>query len=57
MDVLAERLDTKLREWEPNTVGEVRARVTEIIGLADHGVGYNAIAFRRTGGFESVRCP
>ena len=38
MDVLAERLDTKLREWEPNTVAEVRARVTEIIDLADHDV-------------------
>lgn len=38
MDVLAERLDAKLREWEPNTVAEVRARVAEIIDLVDHDV-------------------
>ena len=38
MDVLAERLDAKLREWEPNTVAEVRERVAEIIDLADHDV-------------------
>lgn len=35
MDVLTERLDAKLREWEPETVAEVKARVTEIIDLAD----------------------
>lgn len=35
MDVLVERLDAKLREWEPGTVAEVKARVTEIINLAD----------------------
>ena len=38
MDVLAERLDAKLREWEPNTVEEVRERIVEIIDLADHDV-------------------
>ncbi len=38
MDVLAERLDAKLREWKPNTAAEVRQRVTEIINLADHDV-------------------
>ena len=38
MDVLAERLDAKLREWEPNTVAEVRRRVSEIIDLADQDV-------------------
>ena len=38
MDVLAERLDAKLREWEPNTVAEVRERIAEIIDLADHDV-------------------
>ena len=38
MDVLAERLDAKLREWEPNTVAEVRRRVAEIIDLADQDV-------------------
>ncbi len=36
MDVLAERLDEKLREWKPNTAAQVRQRVTEIIDLADH---------------------
>lgn len=36
MDVLAETLDAKLREWQPNTVAEVRERVAEIIDLADH---------------------
>ena len=36
MDVLAERLDEKLREWKPNTAVQVRQRVTEIIDLADH---------------------
>ena len=35
MDVLAERLDAKLREWEPNIAAEVRERITEIIDLAD----------------------
>ena len=38
MDVLAERLDAKLREWEPNTVAEVRERIAEIIDFADHDV-------------------
>ena len=36
MDVLAERLDEKLRKWKPNTAAQVRQRVTEIIKLADH---------------------
>ncbi|MBM3242786.1 hypothetical protein FJZ31_41525 [Candidatus Poribacteria bacterium] len=36
MDVLAETLDAKLREWKPNIAVEVRQRVTEIINLADH---------------------
>ena len=38
MDVLVERLDAKLRKWEPNTVAEVRRRVAEIIDLADQDV-------------------
>ncbi len=38
MDVLAERLDAKLREWQPNTAAEVRERVAEIIDLADYDV-------------------
>ncbi len=35
MDALIEELDTKLREWRPNTAAEVRRQVTEIINLAD----------------------
>ena len=35
MDALAERLDVKLREWEPNIAATVRERITEIIDLAD----------------------
>ena len=38
MDVLAERLDVKLREWRPNTSALVRRRVTEIIDSADHDI-------------------
>ena len=38
MDVLAERLDAKLREWKQATAAEVRERVMEIIDLADSGV-------------------
>ena len=35
MDALAERLDAKLRKWQPNTAAEVRERISEIIDLAD----------------------
>ena len=35
MDAIAEKLGSKLREWKPETSTEVRALVTEIIGLAD----------------------
>ena len=38
MDILIETLDSKFREWKPETVEQVRSRVTEIIDLADHGV-------------------
>lgn len=38
MDVLAERLDKKLREWEPDVASQVRTRVNEIIEVADHGL-------------------
>jgi hypothetical protein len=37
MDVLAERLDRKLREWSPETAEQVRNQVVEIIELADQG--------------------
>jgi len=36
MDILAEKLDKKLREWKPNTASQVRQRIMEIIDLADH---------------------
>ena len=35
MDVFVEKLDAKLREWEPNIAAEVRKRISEIIDLAD----------------------
>lgn len=35
MDALAERLDTKLREWTPEAATRVRQRVTEMLDLAD----------------------
>lgn len=35
MDVLAEKLDTKLRQWTPETAEQVQQRVAEIIALAD----------------------
>ncbi len=36
MDALAEKLDSKLRIWRPETADEVRERVAEVIELADH---------------------
>ncbi len=38
MDALAEKLDTKLRTWKPETAAEVRERVAEVIELADADV-------------------
>jgi hypothetical protein len=38
MDVLAERLDRKLREWSPETAEQIRSQVVEIIELADQGL-------------------
>jgi len=35
MDTLLEKLDSKLREWKPETADDVRQRVAEIIDLAD----------------------
>lgn len=35
MDIVAARLDAKLREWTPTTAEQVRQRVEEIIDLAD----------------------
>ena len=38
MDALAEKLDSRLREWKPDTAAEARERITELIDLADHDV-------------------
>lgn len=38
MDALAEKLDARLRAWEPETAAQVRERVAEVIDLADHDV-------------------
>ncbi|MGA2590992.1 MAG: hypothetical protein ABSH32_13820 [Bryobacteraceae bacterium] len=38
MDALAEKLDSRLREWKPETAAEARERINEVIDLADHGV-------------------
>ncbi len=35
MDALTEMLEMKLRTWKPETAAQVRARITEVIGLAD----------------------
>lgn len=35
MDALAEQLDVKLREWQPETANQVRQHIAEIIALAD----------------------
>lgn len=38
MDALAEKLDSKLRIWRPEITAQVRARITEVIELADDDV-------------------
>ena len=38
MDIVAERLDMKLHEWNAETAEEVRQRVVEIIECADQDV-------------------
>ena len=38
MDTLAEKLDARLREWQPETAAAARARITEVIELADHDI-------------------
>ncbi|MBM3755217.1 MAG: hypothetical protein FJW38_14695 [Acidobacteria bacterium] len=35
MDPLAEKIDAKLRAWRPEVATDVRARLDEIIELAD----------------------
>jgi hypothetical protein len=38
MDALAEQLDTKLHEWQPDTAERVRRLIVEIIECADLNV-------------------
>ncbi|MGH9658381.1 MAG: hypothetical protein ACRD96_07535 [Bryobacteraceae bacterium] len=38
MDALAEKLDTRLRTWKPESAAQVRERVAEVIELADEDV-------------------
>lgn len=35
MDTLAQKLDSKLRAWNPETAAAVRERIAEVIELAD----------------------
>ena len=48
MDALVEQLDSRLRDWKPETAAEVRARVTEIMELADQ----DALDLMRSRGIE-----
>ena len=48
MDILVERLNAKLREWEPNIAAEVREQISEIIDLADQ----NALDIMRSRAVE-----
>jgi hypothetical protein len=38
VDILAEKLDARLREWKPETAAEARERIIEVIEFADHDV-------------------
>jgi hypothetical protein len=38
MDALTEMLEARLRTWKPETVAQVRERITEVIELADEDV-------------------
>jgi len=35
VDALAQKLDTRLRAWKPETAAQVRERVAEVIDMAD----------------------
>ncbi len=35
MDALAQRLDARLREWQPETAAQARECIAELIELAD----------------------
>lgn len=36
MDLLAEKLDRRLRQWKPDTAAMAREHIAEVIELADH---------------------
>ena len=36
MDALAEKLNSRLSEWKPETAAEARERIAEVMELADH---------------------
>jgi hypothetical protein len=38
MDTLAQRLDKKLQEWEPEVASQVLKRVSEFFEVADQGL-------------------
>lgn len=38
MDTLAEKLNARLREWDPQTAAEARERISEVIELADQDI-------------------
>jgi hypothetical protein len=38
VDALARKLDSRLREWKPETASEARRRIAEVIDLADHDI-------------------
>lgn len=38
MDALAERLNTKLQQWKPDTAAQVRQFVADLIDFADQDV-------------------
>ncbi len=38
MDALVEKLDARLRAWNPETAAEARERIAELIDLADNEV-------------------
>ena len=54
MDALAEKLDTKLRTWQPETAAQVRQRVAEVIDLADEDVLDVLDDLMRSHGFDYI---
>jgi hypothetical protein len=38
VDALIQKLDARLRAWRPETAAKVRARIAELIDVADHDV-------------------